>query len=610
MKNRVMRTALLAGLSFWLYACGGTGEKGSPEIDGGTDPAGSPDTGGGVSIAWGPRLDSTSDLSPVHGAEDAFGPGVAGAVMRAARAAPNGATQSSLVEDGRTADEVSVDVVRNDDGNLAHEVTDGARWTVRVPNIVPGAPRPGFDLALFTGLIPGIEPDLSSYPHELLGMWAWEPEEEGTLEVGAFWSKSPEIPAVEFGDRSPAGTATYDGDAVGLHTAGGATTKFLADVEMVADFDDHTVGGEVDGFRSLTGAVLDIPAVGLGETGFSPRGEPFAGGTTLSGVAGGGQWGARWSDGEGWTMGGTFGFAADDDSVGVLGAFSASGEASRPVPGSGPDEPAAGAPTPTPEAIQAALDSVIESADTEMFSFGGDVAVCLALSCPQAGRIYVRSGRTSAVADTSGFEFTETRGGMSLAEKDGESRHGLGTTRYRSLAGWMDHGFFLVTVGESSVQGSTLVDYDILAIGDSTGTTPSAPAVGSATWSGTMVGFVESAASGDDGSFVDGDARITLPGIAAGAAATVDVLFSNVIGRETGARRADMAWDGVRLTDGAFGSPKVIAPILASDVDISAKAIETGIYGRFHGPGHEEVGGVFRRDGITGAFGATRDRTP
>ena len=71
-----------------------------------------------------------------------------------------------------------------------------------------------------------------------------------------------------------------------------------------------------------------------------------------------------------------------------------------------------------------------------------------------------------------------------------------------------------------------------------------------------------------------------------------------------------MAWDGVRLTDGAFGSPEVIAPILASDIDIRGKAIGTGIYGRFHGPGHEEVGGVFRRDGITGAFGAGRERTP
>ena len=299
-----------------------------------------------------------------------------------------------------------------------------------------------------------------------------------------------------------------------------------------------------------------------------------------------------------------------------------SGGTSRPAPGSGPEPTAdasaeeSGDPTPAPEAIQVALDTVIDSADAEVFSFGGAVATCQALSCPQAERIYVRRGRTAAVADTSGFEFTETRRGVSLAKKEGRLRHGMGSTHYRSLAGWMEHGLFLVTARETSAHGSTMVDYEVLSIGDSSGTNPAAPAIGSATWSGTMAGFVESAASGDpaapgDGdSFVDGDARITLPGLATGAPATVDVLFSNIVDRGTGARRADMAWDGVRLTDGAFGSPEVIAPILASDTDIRGKSIGTGIYGRFHGPGHEEVGGVFRRDGITGAFGAGRDRTP
>ena len=331
--KRMIQVALLAGLSLCLGACGSSSDKVSPGMDGGT-----PGTGGDL-IAWGPRLDS-SDLSPVYGAEDNFGPGVAGAVMRAARAVPSGATQSSFVDDdGRTFDEVSVDVVRNDDGNLVYDVVGEAGWTVRVPYFLPGVPRPGFDFALFTDLLPGIEPDLSSYPHELLGMWAWEGGTDGSLEVGAFWSKSPEIPAVEFGARSPAGTATYEGDAVGLHAANGAVTKFLADVEMVADFDVHTVRGRVDGFRSIAGAALGGTVVELVETGFSQQGDPFAGGTTLSGVPGSGQWGARWSDGEGWTMGGTFGFAADDDSIGVLVAFSACSCAS--TTGGNPDDPVA-----------------------------------------------------------------------------------------------------------------------------------------------------------------------------------------------------------------------------------------------------------------------------
>ena len=127
--------------------------------------------------------------------------------------------------------------------------------------------------------------------------------------------------------------------AVGLHAAGGVATKFLADVTMSADFGSHRVSGEVSGFRSLAGSALGMSAVNLGETGFSPQGGAFGGEATVSGVAGGGQWGARWSDGEGWMMGGTFGFAADDGSVGVLGAFTAGPPAS--TDGANPDDPVA-----------------------------------------------------------------------------------------------------------------------------------------------------------------------------------------------------------------------------------------------------------------------------
>ena len=83
--------------------------------------------------------------------------------------------------------------------------------------------------------------------------------------------------------------------------------------------------------------------VTLGETGFSEQGAPFSGATSgatgSADVAGSGQWGARWSDGMGWAMGGTFGFAADDASVSVLGAFTACSCAS--ASGGNPDDPVA-----------------------------------------------------------------------------------------------------------------------------------------------------------------------------------------------------------------------------------------------------------------------------
>ena len=307
-----MRTCLTAGVLaavVGLAGCGGSNGAIVPP------PVGSGNGGIPDSIAWGPRL-AESGLSAFAGADDEFGGSVAGGLARAARAAPNGASQSSLVDaGGRTADEVSVRVVRDVDlGGLAHEITDGARFIVQVP--FP-APRQGFALAAFTGLIPGIEPDLSSYPHEVLGVWAWEGE------AGAFWSQSPPVPPVDFGPASPTGRAVYDGDAAGVLAAAGTATKFVADVRLEANFDDGTVGGSVSGFRGLTGSALNDLSVTLGETGFADDGAPFAGDTAAADAAGSGKWGGRWSDGAGSAMGGTFGFAADDSSLAVLGAFTA-----------------------------------------------------------------------------------------------------------------------------------------------------------------------------------------------------------------------------------------------------------------------------------------------
>ena len=313
----------------------GDGDTSEPDEPSWPVEPGEPGTGAtdGVSIAWGPRL-AGSGLSALSGGNDEFGPAAADGLWAAARAAPaaaeNGVSQSSLV--GQAVDGMGVHVVRDDDGNLVYELTDGGQVVVRVPTPLP---RQGFDLALFTDLIPGIEPDLSSYPHEVMGMWAWNGA------VGSFWGRSPTVPEVSFGSGSPTGTATYEGDAVGLHAADGAATKFLADVEMMADFDARTVGGTVDGFRSFAGTSLGALTVTLDKTDFSAEGDPFSGATSgtvgSEDEPGNGQWGGRWSDGGGREMGGTFGFAADDASVGVLGAFTASSGASGD--GGNPDDP-------------------------------------------------------------------------------------------------------------------------------------------------------------------------------------------------------------------------------------------------------------------------------
>ena len=162
-------------------------------------PDGSASGGAGRVTAptFGPRLDA-SDLSPVVGAEDEFDPDVAGALARAARTAPNGASQSSLAEGGATSDETTARIVRDDEGNLVYEVTDGARILTHVPLSAP-LTRQGLELALFTDLLPGIEPDLTSYPHEVLGVWAWDAEGG---HVGAFWDRSPSREPADFAATS------------------------------------------------------------------------------------------------------------------------------------------------------------------------------------------------------------------------------------------------------------------------------------------------------------------------------------------------------------------------------------------------------------------------
>ena len=70
------------------------------------------------------------------------------------------------------------------------------------------------------------------------------------------------------------------------------------------------------------------------------------------------------------------------------------------------------------------------------------------------------------------------------------------------------------------------------------------------------------------------------------AAYDVDVAFTNILDLQTGTRRSPMYWDNLTMSAGTFQG--------------------AGIYGRFYGPNHEEVGGVFERNQISGAFGATR----
>ena len=92
---------------------------------------------------------------------------------------------------------------------------------------------------------------------------------------------------------------------------------------------------------------------------------------------------------------------------------------------------------------------------------------------------------------------------------------------------------------------------------------------------------------------------------------SVDVAFTNIVLEDGGASVADMVWRGLPLQGRTFGTDDVRFNDgdgwYLRDASFGAGA-QGSLYGRLYGPGHGEVGGVFHRDGIAGAFAAERER--
>jgi hypothetical protein len=179
---------------------------------------------------------------------------------------------------------------------------------------------------------------------------------------------------------------------------------------------------------------------------------------------------------------------------------------------------------------------------------------------------------------------TGVQQGVPIVKGSGEVTQIGISTDMTLLGGWLDHSLFAVQT-EVATRG-TINEVDVAglqagygySIGNATGTNP--VLADKATWRGGMVGA--SVGSG----LVRGDATLTLD---VGQMA-MDVTFTNIHNVDTGHSREDMTWGGLAVTNGTFGT--------GSQGD--------SIQGRFYGPNHEEVGGIFERARVVGAFGARR----
>ena len=198
-----------------------------------------------------------------------------------------------------------------------------------------------------------------------------------------------------------------------------------------------------------------------------------------------------------------------------------------------------------------------------------------------------------SISEASGFgvenaELTllRARRGVPLVREEGS-----GTDHdYKTYGGWLEHSLFgtrvsLFTDEAGPSRGASVVAS--YSLGFSTGENPSA-AEGSARWEGLMLGR-DMRASAGRGQAIRGDADVT---VEFGASAiTADVAFTDIVNIETGDLENDIAWRGMVVEAGGFAR---------------RNAPDDTISGRFYGPDDEEVGGVFERDGIAGAFGGRR----
>jgi len=166
--------------------------------------------------------------------------------------------------------------------------------------------------------------------------------------------------------------------------------------------------------------------------------------------------------------------------------------------------------------------------------------------------------------------------GIGLAEYSATAtRQGVEWTTSHYGA-WLDYSALETSIASAEKPGEVnLTTAYNLSFGKRTGTAPS----GNATWEGVMLGHTRHGAVQP----LQGDAIMNFKL----DAMTIDVYFSKIKNLTTRDDYPDLRFDEVPVSKGAFTSRTDTAHIA----------------GRFYGPAHEEVGGVFTYPTALGAFG-------
>ena len=116
-------------------------------------------------------------------------------------------------------------------------------------------------------------------------------------------------------------------------------------------------------------------------------------------------------------------------------------------------------PDPAPvDTVEDILKHRVTSATAPVAtSFGGDVAVCLALGCPTIDDIHVDTSidNVAPLPDLSAFERLDPRRGIDRARRSYRQERSDDPVSFRAFGAWTDHGFFIVETSLSEESRSS-----------------------------------------------------------------------------------------------------------------------------------------------------------
>ena len=154
---------------------------------------------------------------------------------------------------------------------------------------------------------------------------------------------------------------------------------------------------------------------------------------------------------------------------------------------------------------------------------------------------------------------------------------GVVILEYQMYGGWNEDNHFGIERAANTGGNNPGIEVRTYSFGDASGTRPTA----TASWNGVMVG------ANLQGHVIHGDMAASFD---INSPNEIRVLeFSDIINLDTGGEISRMRWLTIPLiADGTFESPN------------------GDIKGTFYGTNHEEMGGIFNRNNIIGAFGSKK----